>query len=819
MRRLGAPRRCAALDVTFGSFGAIGVLILAGCLVSAFSRPATPPSPEVAGLAEVTAALDTLENARWAFVEAMERGSMPDLRRIAASRERAMDRLSMDVENTTMLGALDWPHRLRWLELTLTERREDWGRPLLAAWASTLPKTGDVTRGPAALALGLVALALADEDPEEGSAYLAGPPTRSLDAVVEENLKAAAQEGFPMRDEALLRLASLAESDGDTTAALAWANALLLANPEGPHAPTARAIRARSLYGSGQFTQAIGEARQGIADDATAELRWILARALAAAGRGREAVAELDALIIAKPSDPLAIDALQMRRELDMAPAHIPLDTSTEISLLTALLANADAGAEEELGRIEARPELSSQAKDDVSLALARYLYRNKRYTDLLPRVQTLAGSGNGNVRAEARLLEARVYRNTSRLPAMEKAYRSLMTTRGDAGATAAWELAKEWESQSRWSDAAKTYTDLITGFPQSDRKRDATFRRGFSRLMQGKKSHALADFRNAQRLSRTPGEKEQAAFWIARTLWTTGHRRDAILVARRAARMPEPADAYGVLLRERFAVPEYPRDPSEDVNYFRAVRRTQALTASFDYPYQRGIARLELGLYKAAGKELRTAVLRHRPSRDELVQLSLAASAYGLYPEAVDWAKQAIEATAPSDPHRVALRRLAYPAAHAGYVVTEANKYEIDPAWIWALMRQESFYNPNAVSRKGAMGLMQVMPTTLAQMTAERGMAPLQPDALLRPNTNIAFGTRFFAERLDEFDRKLPPTLASYNAGEAKSLEWIERAKGDGEAVFMESIGYPETYDYVRRILWNIWLYHRLYAEESAIG
>ena len=816
MRRFGAPRRRAALDVTFGTLGAIGILILFGCLVSAFSRPTTQPSPQIAGLAEVTAALDTLENSRWSFVEAMERGSMLDLRRIAASRERAMDRLSMEVESAPMLGALDWSHRVRWLALSLTERRDDWGRPLLAAWSSTLPKTGDPARGPAALALGLVALALADQDPEEGSAYLAGPPTKSLDAVVEENLKAAAGASFPLRDEALFRLASLAESDGDTTGALTWANALLTANPDGPHTPTAHAVRARSLYGSGQYMQAIGEARQGISDDATAELRWILARSLAAAGRGSESVAELDALIIAKPTDPLAIDALQMRRELAMAPARIPLDTSKEISLWTALLANTDAGAEEGLGRIEARPDLSQATKDDISLALARSLYRKKGYTDLLPRAQALATSGNANVRGEARLLEARVYRNTSRLPAMENAYRSLMTAPGDVGATAGWELAKEWESQSRWNDAAKTYTELITHFPQSERKRDATFRRGFSRLMQGKKSNALADFRNAQRLSRTLGEKEQAAFWTARTLWMTGHRRDAILVARRAARRAEPADAYGVLLRERFAVPEYPRDPSEDSNYFSTLRATQT---SFPDTYTRGLARLELGLHKAAAREWRMAILRTRPSRDELVKFTLAASAFGLYPEAVDWAKQALEATAPSDPHRIALRRLAYPAAHARYVVTEANKYEIDPAWVWALMRQESFYNAGAVSRKGALGLMQVMPTTLAQMTADRGMAPLPPDALFRPNTNIAFGTRFFAERLDEFDRRLPPTLASYNAGEAKSLEWVERAKGDGEEVFMECIGYPETYDYVRRILWNIWLYHRLYAEESAIG
>ena len=742
---------------------------------------------------------------------------MVDLRRIAAGRDRAMDRLSMEVENAPLLGALDWSHRLRWLGLTLTERREDWGRPLLSSWSSSLPKSGDPLRGPSALALGLVALALADQDPEEGSAYLAGPPTKSLDAVVEETLEAAAQESFSIKDEALLRLALLAESDGDTTAALKWANALLNTNPNGPHASTAHAVRARSLYGTGQYPQAVAEARLGITDDATAELRWILARALAASGRTGEAVRELEALVLAKPTDPLAIDALQMRRELAMAPAHIPLDTSTEILLLTALLANADAGADNELQRIQNRPDVSAQTKDNVSIALARYLYRKKAYADLLPRVQALATSSNASVRSEAGLIEARVYRNTTRLPQMEKTYRSLMKRGGDTAATAAWELAKEWESQARWNDAAKTYTELITRFPQSERKRDATFRRGFSRLMQGKKSNALGDFRSALRLSRTPGEKEQAAFWTARTLWTTGHRKDAIALARRAARMSEPADAYGVLIRERFAVPEYPRDPSEDVNFFPATRRTQAFTATAD-TYDRGLARLQLGLQKGAAKEWRAAV-RNRSSQQELVTFAVAASAFSLYPEATDWAKQALETTAPGDPHRIALRRLAYPAAHAGHVVTEATKYEIDPAWVWALIRQESYYNPKAVSKKGALGLMQVMPATLAEMTAERGLAPLPPDALFRPNTNIAFGTRYFAERLDEFDRKLPPTLASYNAGEGKSLEWIERAKGDGGEVFMECIGYPETYDYVRRILLNVWLYHRFYAEESAIG
>ncbi|HET9232563.1 MAG TPA: hypothetical protein VFP10_00290, partial [Candidatus Eisenbacteria bacterium] len=263
MKRFGVPKRCATLDVTFGTIGAIGILILAGCLVSAFSRPQAS-SPQVRGLSEVTAAIDTLREGRGAFVDAMRRGSMSDLRTIAEARSRAMDQLSMELENTSLLRALNWERRRQWLELSLTEHREDWGRPLLEAWSASLPSKGDPGRGPAALALGLVAQRLADKDPEEGSAYLAGPPMRSLDAVVENALEAAARERFPLRDEALVRLAAIAESEGDTLVALAWADSLLIVEPSSPHAPEAYAMRARSRLAAGDYASALREATRGL---------------------------------------------------------------------------------------------------------------------------------------------------------------------------------------------------------------------------------------------------------------------------------------------------------------------------------------------------------------------------------------------------------------------------------------------------------------------------------------------------------------------------------------------------------------------------
>ncbi len=132
----------------------------------------------------------------------------------------------------------------------------------------------------------------------------------------------------------------------------------------------------------------------------------------------------------------------------------------------------------------------------------------------------------------------------------------------------------------------------------------------------------------------------------------------------------------------------------------------------------------------------------------------------------------------------------------------------------MWAIMRQESLYDPLAVSRADARGLLQILPATLARIDREEGRSVPRPVAdLFRPEVNIPLGVRFFADRRREFGGDVLPALASYNAGEGKARQWIARADGDVDEVFVECIGYPETYGYVRRIVWLAWVYRTYYA------
>ena len=155
-------------------------------------------------------------------------------------------------------------------------------------------------------------------------------------------------------------------------------------------------------------------------------------------------------------------------------------------------------------------------------------------------------------------------------------------------------------------------------------------------------------------------------------------------------------------------------------------------------------------------------------------------------------------------------LRDALYPRAYAGEVTAALAGSGIDPDIIYSLIRQESFFDPRAVSGAGAVGLMQLMPETAKAVGKKIGIRPDRAD-LFNPVVNIRLGVAFFRERLAE-EGTLAATLASYNAGQNRVAIWNAGFGRLGEELFTEFIPYTETRDYVRRITTNAMLYGRLY-------
>jgi soluble lytic murein transglycosylase len=136
-----------------------------------------------------------------------------------------------------------------------------------------------------------------------------------------------------------------------------------------------------------------------------------------------------------------------------------------------------------------------------------------------------------------------------------------------------------------------------------------------------------------------------------------------------------------------------------------------------------------------------------------------------------------------------------------------------LDPFLVASLIRQESEFNPVAVSRANAVGLMQLLPATGKTVARELRLRRYSSQQLLTPNINLQLGTRFFRHMVDHFNGRLEYALAAYNAGTDRVDAWLSNGKYRDPEEFVESIPFTETREYVQAILRNAMVYKRLYG------
>jgi soluble lytic murein transglycosylase len=135
--------------------------------------------------------------------------------------------------------------------------------------------------------------------------------------------------------------------------------------------------------------------------------------------------------------------------------------------------------------------------------------------------------------------------------------------------------------------------------------------------------------------------------------------------------------------------------------------------------------------------------------------------------------------------------------------VLRKSKEVQLDPAYVYGLIRQESRFIMDAKSVVGASGLMQVMPAT-AKWTAKKiGLTNFQLPQLNEHETNVAIGTGYLKLVLDDFDGSMPLAAAAYNAGPSRSRNWRKGPVLEA-AIWAENIPFTETRDYVKKVLSN---------------
>ena len=147
----------------------------------------------------------------------------------------------------------------------------------------------------------------------------------------------------------------------------------------------------------------------------------------------------------------------------------------------------------------------------------------------------------------------------------------------------------------------------------------------------------------------------------------------------------------------------------------------------------------------------------------------------------------------------------LRYPTPYKEELSPIARQIDLNLAWAYGLIRQESRFIMNAASSVGASGLMQVMPNTAKYVAKKIGMANYTNDKLSDTNTNLTLGSNYLNMVLIDLDGSWVLASAAYNAGPSRSKAWREKLSGPTEgAIFAETIPFTETRVYVKNVLSN---------------
>ena len=210
----------------------------------------------------------------------------------------------------------------------------------------------------------------------------------------------------------------------------------------------------------------------------------------------------------------------------------------------------------------------------------------------------------------------------------------------------------------------------------------------------------------------------------------------------------------------------------------------------------RRVVALAEIGEYDLAQRELRAAYSSIPYGMDEaLLKLTLETN--------LSWNALTLSYTL------LERNKQFLPGLYPDIKAWKPKRATVDYSLINAVIRQESAFSPSVKSSAGAMGLMQIMPGTAQHIRHKQGKRALPKSYVYRPDINVKLGQYYIGYLLEEFNGNLIYAIAAYNAGPGNVRKWIKRGLAEnGPVAFVESIPFPETKKYVKKVMSNYWVY-----------
>ena len=409
-----------------------------------------------------------------------------------------------------------------------------------------------------------------------------------------------------------------------------------------------------------------------------------------------------------------------------------------------------------------------------------------------------------------------------------------------DLAPEALWSAARLRQGQGDYAAAAALYDDLHTRFPTYEDDDAVLWYAGLAHYRAGYSGEATIAWQNL--LDQHPDSiyAPKTLYWLGKVAAQAGESGEPAYWEQLLSEQPEHYYSLRIqqlrtgesLTTTRFITAPVEPPPWDPVQFTAEVLPwlatwtsvpTGTETLGLPPAVTRGpeLGRAELLLAIGLRREA-LAIFEQLRAAAEDDPLALAAWAQyfrerGLYGLAANSALRLVGLSPAAGIQEVppALQHVAYPLPYAGLISTEAQKQDLDPLLLAALIRQESLFEPAAESWAGARGLGQVMPATGASIAQSLGLADFVVDDLYQPAISVRFAAYYLAEQLDRFDDQILGDLTAYNGGPGNALAWLDNA-GDDFDLFVEAIGAVQSRLYLQGVYQQYLTYEQLYRGDE---
>ena len=353
---------------------------------------------------------------------------------------------------------------------------------------------------------------------------------------------------------------------------------------------------------------------------------------------------------------------------------------------------------------------------------------------------------------------------------------------------------------------AIQYYGELATRFPNDKNAAAAHWRSGWLSYRLGLYQNAERMFDEQIRLYPAAVETVSALYWRGRLYETLDHNSALAAANYRTIIRAYQHFFYAQMARKRLPTLGGTQPASDpQLDRFQPLPLPHLVdTFPEDSPH---LAKARL-LANAGLNEYIAQEIKADPDSSSWSELAEAQiySSYGEIFRAIRSLKRALPGSASASIESIPLVywRILFPEPWWDTIQAESAKNNLDPYLVASLIRQESEFDPSAISRANAYGLMQLLPSVGKKMAHEEGIASFQTFQLLDPAMNIRLGTRYLRQTLDRFGGVQEYALAAYNAGDNRVADWQAAGPYSGIDEFVESIPFTETREYVEAILRN---------------